>query len=78
MDRKTRRSLLLDLAQRHIAIARRGGAQAIAALRDAAICALLATRATDDVSLPDEEAAPQALPAEDVGDPRTNAKGGDA
>lgn len=73
-----RRYLLLDLAQRHIAIARRGGAQAIAALRDAAICALLATRATDDVSLPDEEAAPQALPAEDAGDPRTNAKGGDA
>ena len=78
MDRKTRRSLLLDLAQRHIAVARRGGAQAIAALRDAAICALLATRDSDNVALPDEEAAPQALPAEDAGDPRINGKGGDA
>lgn len=75
MDRRTRRSLLLDLASRHIAVARRGGAQAIAALRDAAICALLATRDSDNVALPDEEAAPQALPD---GDPRTNAKGGDA
>ena len=76
MDRKTRRSLLLDLASRHIAVARRGGAQAIAALRDAAICALLATRDSDNVALPDEQPSP-ALPAED-GEPRTNAKGGSA
>lgn len=77
MDRKTRRSLLLDLASKHIAIARRGGAQAIAALRDAAICALLATRDTDNVALPDEEPSTPTLPAEGD-DPRTNAKGGDA
>ena len=70
-----RRYLLLELAQRHIAIARRGGAQAIAALRDAAICALLATRATDDVSLPGEppiDEEPASV------DPRTNARGGNA
>lgn len=78
MDRKTRRSLLLDLASRHIAVARRGGAQAIAALRDAAICALLATRDSDNVALPDDDQQPAALPAEDAGDPRTNAKGGSA
>jgi len=78
MDRRTRRSLLLDLASRHIAVARRGGAQAIAALRDAAICALLATRDSDNVALPDDGQQPAALPAEDAGDPRTNAKGGSA
>lgn len=77
MDRRTRRSLLLDLASRHIAVARRGGAQAIAALRDAAICALLATRDTDNVALPNEEVVSPALPAQD-GDPRINGKGGDA
>ena len=77
MDRKTRRSLLLDLASRHIAVARRGGAQAIAALRDAAICALLATRDSDNVALPDDGQRGAALPAED-GDPRINGKGGDA
>lgn len=71
-----RRHLLLDLASRHIAIARRGGAQAIAALRDAAICALLATRATDDVSLPGEPAIEDSEPASV--DPRTNARGGSA
>lgn len=78
MDRRTRRSLLLDLASRHIAIARRGGSQAIAALRDAAICALLATRDSDNVALPDEEPSSPALPAEDASDPRINGKGGDA
>ncbi len=78
MDRKLRRSLLLDLASRHIAVARRGGAQAIAALRDAAICALLATRDSDNVALPDDGQQPAALTAEDAGDPRTNAKGGSA
>ena len=68
-----RRYLLLELAQRHIAIARRGGAQAIAALRDAAICALLATRDSDDVSVPG------ALVDEPLdGKPRTNARGGSA
>jgi hypothetical protein len=71
-----RRYLLLELAQRHIAIARRGGAQAIAALRDAAICALLATRATDDVSLPGEPPIEDSEPASV--DPRTNARGGSA
>lgn len=75
MDRHTRRSLLLDLASRHIAIARRGGSQAIAALRDAAICALLATRDSDNVALPDEEVVSPAL---SDGDPRINGKGGDA
>ena len=70
-----RRYLLLDLAQRHIAIARRGGAQAIAALRDAAICALLATRATDDVSLPGEQPTDEEPASVD---PRTNARGGSA
>ena len=75
MDRRTRRSLLLDLASKHIAIARRGGAAAIGALRDAAICALLATRDSDNVSLPDGEQRDEEVPAVD---PRTNAKGGSA
>ena len=75
MDRCTRRSLLLDLASRHIAIARRGGAAAIGALRDAAICALLATRDSDNVSLPDGEQRDKEVPADG---PRTNAKGGSA
>jgi len=70
-----RRSLLLDLASRHIAIARRGGAAAIGALRDAAICALLATRDSDNVSLPDGEQRDEEVP---VAGPRTNARGGSA
>lgn len=75
MDRRTRRSLLLDLASKHIAIARRGGAAAIGALRDAAICALLATRDSDNVSLPDGEQPVEEPP---VDGPRTNARGGSA
>jgi hypothetical protein len=76
VTRATRRRLLLELAQRHIAAARRGGAQAIAALRDAAICALLATRDDDNVALPDDG---QPAPSdEDAGGVRTNAKGGSA
>lgn len=73
MDRKLRRSLLLDLASRHIAVARRGGAQAIAALRDAAICALLATRHDDDISLPSWRAKRDAEQG-----PRITGRGGSA
>ena len=47
-----RRYLLLDLASRHIDLARGGARQLLGALRDAAICALLATRDSDDVSVP--------------------------
>ena len=47
-----RRYLLLDLAARHIDLARGGARQLLGALRDAAICALLATRDSDDVSVP--------------------------
>jgi len=70
-----RRYLLLDLASRHIDLARGGARQLLGALRDAAICALLATRATDDVSLPGEppiDEEPASV------DPRTNARGGSA
>ena len=74
MDRRTRRSLLLDLASRHIAVARRGGAQAIAALRDAAICALLATRDSDDVSVPGALVDEEPLD----GEPRYTGPGGSA
>jgi hypothetical protein len=69
-----RRYLLLELAQRHIAIARRGGAQAIAALRDAAICALLATRDSDDVSVPGALVDDEPLD----GEPRYTGPGGSA
>ena len=69
-----RRYLLLDLASRHIAVARRGGAQAIAALRDAAICALLATRDSDDVSVPGALVDEEPLD----GEPRYTGPGGSA
>jgi ABC-type uncharacterized transport system YnjBCD ATPase subunit len=68
-----RRYLLLDLASRHIDLARGGARQLLGALRDAAICALLATRDSDDISVPG------ALVDEPLdGDPRYTGPGGSA
>ena len=69
-----RRYLLLDLAARHIDLARGGARQLLGALRDAAIGALLATRDSDDVSVPGALVDEEPLD----GEPRYTGPGGSA
>ena len=74
MSPRLRRSLLLDLAVAHVREARLAARLVVGALRDAAIAALLASRDSDDISLPSWRARRDAAEQ----GPRITGRGGDA